>query len=254
MTRPVAFDRVPVERASAAVAAQLRAAILDGRYPEGGRLLERDLVEQFGVSRITVRDALRSLEAMGLIEMRLGARGGAFVTVPSGDVMAQTMLNLMTLWSVAPEDVVEARLVVELGTVTLACSRATEDDLARLREHCERSREALEAKRYARELSWEFHTHLAEAAHNGATEALTHAFHSSLRRIPSSTRQRNRALALTVEEHVRIVDAVEDRDATAARRAMAEHILRGTGMEERADALVSLWDTPPRRPSRRRAG
>src|ERR687886_467913 len=133
------FAPVAVARASSAIADQIRAAIVSGRLTEGERLApERELAEQFGVSRVTVRDALRALEAMGLIEVRVGARGGAFVTVPTGSVVGQTMSDMMMMQAITPEDIVEARLVVELGTVTLACARATPDDVERLDELSER--------------------------------------------------------------------------------------------------------------------
>src|ERR671923_569342 len=134
------FVPVAVTRASSAIADQVRTAIVSGKLKQGERLPpERELAEQFGVSRVTVRDALRALEAMGLIEVRVGARGGAFVTVPTGAIVGQTMSDMMMMSAVTPEDIVEARLVVELGTVTLACARATDEDIVQLREHCERS-------------------------------------------------------------------------------------------------------------------
>src|SRR5881409_2007294 len=177
---PSLFEPVLVARASSAIADQIRSAIVSGRVPPGDRLPpERELAEQFGVSRVTVRDALRALEAMGLIEVRVGARGGAFVTVPTGSIVGQTMSDMMMMSAVTPEDIVEARLVVELGTVTLACARATDDDLARLREHCHRSQEALAAGTYDRELSWEFHSLLAASIHNPAVAGLTASFRST---------------------------------------------------------------------------
>src|ERR1043165_1819814 len=109
------FAPVSVARASSAIAEQIRGAIRGGKLKAGDRLSpERELAEQFGVSRVTVRDALRALEAMGLLEVRVGARGGAFVTVPSGAVMGQTMSDMMMMSALTPEDVVEARLVIEL--------------------------------------------------------------------------------------------------------------------------------------------
>src|SRR5207237_62143 len=120
------FAPVAVARASSAIAEQIRTAILSGRLKAGDRLSpERELAEQFGVSRVTVRDALRSLEAMGLIAVKVGARGGAFVTAPTGSKVAQTMSDMMMMSATTPEDIVEARLVVELGTVTLACARSS---------------------------------------------------------------------------------------------------------------------------------
>src|ERR1051325_284495 len=146
------FAPIAVARASRPIAAQVRQAIVTGKLTRGNRLPpERELAEQFGVSRVTVRDALRALEAMGLIEVRVGARGGAFVTVPTGSIVGQTLSDMMMMSAVTPEDIVEARLVVELGTVTLACARATEDDLAALNDLAERSQAALAAKTYTRE-------------------------------------------------------------------------------------------------------
>ena len=99
------FAPVTVARASSAIADQIRAAILGGQLKEGERLPpERTLADQFRVSRVTVRDALRALEAMGLIAVRVGARGGAFVTAPTGSVVAQTMSDMVMMSAVSPED------------------------------------------------------------------------------------------------------------------------------------------------------
>ena len=251
------FAPVAVARASSAIAEQIRTAILSGRLKAGDRLSpERELAEQFGVSRVTVRDALRSLEAMGLIAVKVGARGGAFVTAPTGSKVAQTMSDMMMMSATTPEDIVEARLIVELGTVTLACARASEVDLAQLRDLCERGREALEAGNYSRELSWDFHAQLGQSAHNGAVGGLTQSFRSTLSMHPLRVREGSRAHELTVEEHLRIVEALERRDGGAARHAMADHLLRGTSLEERSAPLLEWWRardvrTAPQASSRR---
>ena len=249
------FAPIAVARASSAIAEQIRQAIVTGQLAQGDRLPpERELAEQFGVSRVTVRDALRGLEAMGLIDVRVGARGGAFVTAPTGAVVGQTMSDMMMMAAVTSEDVVEARLIVELGTVTLACARATDDDLQQLRELSDRARRELGAGTYTRELSWEFHSLVAQAAHNAAVGGLTHSFRSSLSMHPIRTREGARAHARTVEEHDRILAALERRDGETARREMAVHLLRGTGLEKRESELLDLWDATPRqRSSRRRA-
>jgi DNA-binding FadR family transcriptional regulator len=236
------FSPVQVVRASSAITDQIREAIVTGRLDEGHRLSpERELAEQFGVSRVTVRDALRSLEAQGLIAIRLGARGGAFVTAPNGSVVAQTMSDMVMMSAVTPEDIVEARLLVELGTVTLACARATGDDLERLRDICELGADELREGSYRRERSWEFHSLLAHAAHNGAVEGLTQSFRSTLSLRPVQAREGAKANAATVAEHLRIIDALERRDPDAARREMADHLLRGTNLEERSASLLEWW-------------
>jgi DNA-binding FadR family transcriptional regulator len=240
------FAPVSVARASSAIAEQIRRAILTGRLNEGERLSpERELAEQFGVSRVTVRDALRSLEAMGLVEVRVGARGGAFVTAPTGAVVAQTMSDMMMMSAVTPGDIVEARLIVELGTVTLACARATDEDLQKLRDLSELGARELKAKTYTRERSWEFHSLLAAAAHNGAVDGLTQSFRSSLSMHPVRAREGPKAHTATVVEHRRILEALEARDADAARREMADHLLRGTNLADRAASLLDWWRSTP---------
>src|SRR3954471_14654225 len=204
------FTPVAVSRASTAIVSQIRTAIVTGQLEQGQRLApERGLAEQFGVSRVTVRDALRALEAMGLVEVRVGARGGAFVTVPTGSHVGQTISDMMLMSALTPADIVEARLIVELGTVSLACARAGDEALPRPRELCEHGRAELQAKRYTRELSWQFHSMLAEAAHNGAIDGLTHSFRSTLSMHHVRAREGARAHALTVDEHFRIVEALE---------------------------------------------
>jgi DNA-binding FadR family transcriptional regulator len=249
--RDALFARVTVARASSSIADQIRGAIVGGRLSEGERLPpERELAEQFGVSRVTVRDALRALEAMGLIEVRVGARGGAFVTVPTGSVVGQTMSDMMLMQALTPEDIVEARLVVELGTVTLACARATDADVVRLRELSDRAEAELAATTYTRELSWDFHALLAQLAHNAALEGVTHSFRSTLSMNPIRRRETGGGHAKTVDEHKLILDAIARRDAVSARREMARHLLRGTGLEVRESDLLALWDAQPT--SRRR--
>jgi DNA-binding FadR family transcriptional regulator len=238
------FAPITVARASSAIADQIRTAIVSGRLTAGERLSpERELAEQFGVSRVTVRDALRSLEAMGLIEVRVGARGGAFVTAPTGSKVAQAMSDMMMMSVISPEDIVEARLIVELGTVTLACARATDEDLQTLRDLADRGNAALAAGTYTREISWEFHSLLALAAHNGAVGGLTQSFRSTLSMHPVRAREGAKAHEASVAEHARILDALERRDADTARHEMAQHLLRGTKIAERAASLLD-WLKP----------
>lgn len=238
------FAPVAIARASSSIADQIRQAIVTGKLPAGERLPpERELAEQFGVSRVTVRDALRALEAMGLLEVRVGARGGAFVTVPSGSLVGQTMSDMMLMSAMTPEEIVEARLIVELGTVTLACARADADDVGRLAELAEQATVSLRAKTYTREISWEFHSLLAHAAHNAALDGLTQSFRSTLSMHPIRQREGAGGHARTVEEHARILAAVEARDAATARREMAHHLLRGTNLEHNATDLLGLWES-----------
>src|SRR5688572_14610888 len=90
------FQRVSTGRISEEIVEQVKLAIREGRLEPGDRLpSERELTTQFGVSRMSVRDALRILEAGDLIEIRVGARGGAFVKAPGSHVVGEGIANMM---------------------------------------------------------------------------------------------------------------------------------------------------------------
>jgi DNA-binding FadR family transcriptional regulator len=229
------FTRITTGRASETIADQIRAAILEGRLEAGDRLApERELAEQFGVSRVTVRDALRTLEAAGLVEVRVGASGGAFVRKPPSSVLGQGIVNMLVLGAVTPDQIAEARLIIELGTVTLAVERATDEDIDALRGLVERLRE-----HYDRDVAREFHQRLAEAAHNEAVRLLSDSFGDALSmhavrvREPSDWSHRQ-----TVREHGDIVRAIEKRDVDKARAVIARHLTRGTNLGPRLAKLL----------------
>ena len=129
------FRTVSSNRMSEAIVDQIRTLIRSEQLKPGDRLpSERDLGERMGVSRVTVREALRVLEAGGLIEIRVGARGGAFVTAPTSSRIGSGLADLISLSPLTAAEVTEARQVVELGIIPLVVERATDDDIAELRE------------------------------------------------------------------------------------------------------------------------
>src|SRR5207245_10833782 len=96
---------------------------------------ERGLAAQFGVPRITVRDALRVLEARGLIRVKVGATGGAFVADANADRVAQALSTLIRLKRMTLSEPAEARTVVEAATAALAAQRADAAAVSRLAQN-----------------------------------------------------------------------------------------------------------------------
>ena len=144
---------------------QIRLLIRDGQLKPGDRLpAERELGEKFGVSRVTVREALRGLEANGMVAIKVGARGGAFVTAPTSAQVGEGIMDLLTMSDLTDKEVTEARQIFELGIIPLVCERATEEDIADLLEICERADDALANGSYPMSLSAEFHTRVAAPA------------------------------------------------------------------------------------------
>ncbi|MFA9446459.1 FadR/GntR family transcriptional regulator [Egicoccus sp. AB-alg6-2] len=223
MFRPVRTNRV-----SAEIVQQIEAAIESGHLEVGDRLpTERDLTERFGVSRVTVRDALRILEATGLVEVRMGARGGAFVTAPQPDRLGQNLGRMLQLSAVEPWELEETRSRIELTILDLAVERATEEDFAALREICDRTEEAIAAGAYHPRLSAEFHVRLAGSAHNLAMTLLFDSLHGAillnlLRARATDPKHGPRGLS----EHRALIEAIERRDRAGARAVLAEHLER----------------------------
>src|SRR3954447_11912434 len=136
------FTAVSSNRMSEAIVDQIKTLIRTNRLRPGDRLpSERELCERMGVSRVTVREALRVLEAGGLVEIRVGAHGGAFVTTPTSDRVGASITDLLTLSSVSAADVTEVRLVLEVGIIPLLCANADEEDFAALQAICDRQEE-----------------------------------------------------------------------------------------------------------------
>lgn len=207
---------------------QVRLLIRQGQLTAGDRLpSERELCERFGVSRVTVREALRVLEASGLVEIRVGARGGAFVSVPSSQRVGEGIADLITLASLEAMEVTEARMVFELGIVPLVCERATDEDIADLYEICDRSEAALKGNEYPLTLSAEWHTRYAKAAHNRAILMLVESLHGPL--LMSLEKARHVAPMhgrRGVEEHRALVDAIVARNPARASELMSTHLHR----------------------------
>ena len=222
------LTRVSIGRISEVIVEQVRLLIRQGQLAAGDRLpSERELCERFGVSRVTVREALRVLEANGLVEIRVGARGGAFVTAPSSRLVGEGISDLITLASLTAVEVTESRMVFELGIVPLVCERATKADIDALYEICDRSAAALEGDDYPLELSAEWHTRYAQAAHNRAVAMLVESLHGPL--IMSLERARQAAPLhgrRGVEEHRALVDAIAKKSVRKASELMSTHLNR----------------------------
>jgi DNA-binding FadR family transcriptional regulator len=226
---------------SSEIVGQIEAAIASGSLKQGDRLPpERELAEIFGVSRITVRDALRTMEALGLLDIKVGATGGAFVQSPPSEVVEKTFGYMVRLASLDPDEVAEARFAVELNIGTLAVQRATPEDLGVLNEAIEQGRIALANGTYDSSYSREFHALLARAAHNRALEIMVGSFRGAFSmavvraREPAEVAHRR-----SLEEHEAIAKGVTARDAAAVGRALADHFARSTNLGSRVEVLLA---------------
>lgn len=219
------FEPMPAVRTSAAIVSQIRGLIRSGQLPIGSRLpAERELCEQLGVSRLSLREALRVLESSGLIEIRLGSHGGAFVTAPTTGSAGQGITDLLSTSGLSAVDVTEARTLFELGVVLpLAGDRATETDVRELRALCADEERARNQGTYSVVVSFAFHLRLAIASHNPAVSMIMESFREA---ILMSMREAHHEGNQGAGEHRAVVDAIERGDDESAKRIMAAHLLR----------------------------
>lgn len=224
----VGFRRVQVARAFEEIAGQIREELSTGRLAAGDRLPpERELAVQFGVSRNTLREALRSLEISGLITLRKGAAGGAFVQGSSGATVVTGIRDMLVLGAVTPEEITEARIWIESAVVRAACERYTAADLADLRANLEAAAEATERKDFGAraEIHLEFHLLLAKITRNPIMETVMEALISVMRQFIQ------RIGPQVIREYVlpsrrRFLKHMEERNAEAAVQEMERHLRR----------------------------
>src|SRR6266550_683600 len=130
---PVRLTPMPVPKASDVLADDLRERILLGEFPEGTALpTERDLVAQTQMSRATVREALRILEVQGLIRIKTGRAGGAFVQKPDDESVADSVALVIRGRRIRMAALLETREAIEPACAQLAAKYRTDADLERL--------------------------------------------------------------------------------------------------------------------------
>jgi DNA-binding FadR family transcriptional regulator len=218
------FTPIRQARASGEIVQQIERAIFAGELHPGDRLeSERELADQFSVSRITVRDALRVLEARGLIRVKVGASGGAFVAETNVDHVAESITTMIALRKMTLSELAEARTVVETATAELAAERADDAAIARIAEMTERGKKVVREQLPHTEASMDFHVAIAEACRNELLSATVRAYRDLVIQTLHDMVD-VRSARVTQKTHEDILDAIRAHDTEAARRLMLEHL------------------------------
>ena len=221
------FERVAPGRVSTLIVDQILRLIQTQDLEPGDRLpSERELCKLFGASRTSVREAVRVLESRGLLEVRVGAKGGAQVASPAVEKASQGVSDMLATAAISAKAVTEARMIIELGAIPLAVERATEEDIERLRAMCMRFRQEYEDATYTSASSAEFHLALLNCAKNPALSLLGYALREPMESSLDETQGPGVSRARGALEHEQIVDAIEERDGELARAIMTKHLTR----------------------------
>jgi GntR family transcriptional regulator, transcriptional repressor for pyruvate dehydrogenase complex len=209
---------------SSQMVAEVRDALFARKLKPGDFLgTEKDLAERFGTSRIVARDALRTLEALGVVEIRMGKGGGARIANGNARLFAEALAVQLTLTGVSAGEILDAQRAIECLAAELAAENARPADIARLKHllaEAERMIDDVDA--YTR-LSREFHLAVAEASHNRVLVvqliSLEHVAWPS-----HNTTLTPQVARKVLKVHQELAELIEMRDAAGARRLMDDHV------------------------------
>ena len=203
---------------------QIRQMIGEGRLNSGDRLPpERDLAEKFVVSRTSVREALRTLESLGLVEIRPGE--GTFVRRVSVESLVQPLAAVVASHREAIGELFEARRLLEPMIAALAATRATPEERHEMERILDEQGKEVAAGGTGIAQDAQFHAALGAAAHNRAITRIVNAIMDLLAQSREESLNTPGRPTRSHEDHRRVLHAVAQRDAAAARQAMEDHLV-----------------------------
>jgi len=212
-------------RISDLIAERIRTAVSDGILAPGSRLLsERELAQRLNASRESVREAYRSLEVAGLLVIRRGKEGGAFVRDLDHQPVTRSLSMLLRLGKTTHRELTEARLLIEPPIARLAARRATRSDIEAMADLIDRHTEAIKGNEDPRKYDLQFHRIMAECAKNLPLTILMNSLADLMVEalsdidIPLETRSR------TVDFHRIVFEAIQKKDEDRAFDLMQQHI------------------------------
>jgi GntR family transcriptional repressor for pyruvate dehydrogenase complex len=209
---------------SSQMVAQVRDDLFAKKLKPGDFLgTEKDLAARFGASRIVARDALRTLEALGIVEIRMGKGGGARIAHGNPRLFAEALAVQLDLTGVSAGEIMDAQRAIETLGAELAAENATAEDLAILRLLIEHARAEIGNMDAFTRLSRDFHLAVAEASHNRVivVQLLSLEHVSWPRRNATAT---PKLVMHILEIHSKLADLIEMRDAAGARALMNDHV------------------------------
>lgn len=209
---------------SSQIIADVRDALFAKKLKPGDVLgTENEFAERYGVSRIVARDALRTLEALGVAEIRMGKGGGARVARGNPKLFAEALAVQLDLTGVSVAEIMDAQRAIECLAAELAAENATEADIAKLRMLLADAEANLHDVGRTTLLGAEFHLAVAEASHNRVlvVQLISLQHVSWPRRNPTLTPKVARRI---LDVHRELLALIEIRDAAGARKLMDDHV------------------------------
>jgi GntR family transcriptional regulator, transcriptional repressor for pyruvate dehydrogenase complex len=221
------FKSVRPDRISQAIVDQIKEAIFQKKIKPGDKLpSERQMIEQFQTSRVTVREALKTLEHSGILEIKRGTQGGAFVRDPDVKFVNNFLQDMFSMGNIQVCDLTEARMAVEPFSVKIATERIGGECLEQIKQNIHETGECLKNDNPidARILTLEYHRLIAQASKNPVlfflVDSIMDIMENNVSTIPISTA----SVEHTLHFHEKIYSAIKARNPAKAQALMLEHI------------------------------
>lgn len=214
---------VEKKRAYEDIVKQIRDLIEKGRLKKGDQLpTERELTDTFKVSRATVREAIRTLESMRLVESKQG--NGTYVLCSTEEALVQPLAAALFHEKDDLIDIFYVRKIIEPSVAQLAAAYATREEILELEEVLRKQEEDLLSGKNIVESDSAFHNILARMAKNRVLERLLLAVVDLLGQTREAYLQNDARAQESLKGHQKVLSAVKDADCAAARQAMLRHL------------------------------
>lgn len=205
---------------------QIRDLMVSGKLQNGDKLPpERELADIFNVSRTSVREAIRTLATMGLVEVKKGH--GVFVKEATLDSIFSNVVDVLVLNKKEMKQLFEIRKVLETQAAAWAAERASELEIAELNLLIEEVRSVNKQKfdiALARKYDEKFHTAIVKASHNDVLFKIMSGLFDSLDNVRIKTAIVPGRALMSINDHAAIASAISERNSEKAKQAMYEHI------------------------------
>ena len=203
---------------------QIIAMIADGKLKPGDKLpSETALMEQFGVGRSSLREAVGALSLIGILTVRPGH--GTHVAPSTGESSSKPLRwGMFVSWREKLHEFIEARITIEQALVGMAAERATEEDIQEIRNGHNLLKTSKLTKRKAIHADLVFHTSIANASHNSVLARFLEELRQPVKNWMEQKASLFGGYDRVYEQHEAVLDAIQARDSVRAQKAMREHL------------------------------
>lgn len=219
------FETVKANRLSQNIVEQIRGAILEGDLKIGDQLPpEKEFAKYFKVSKSSLREAYRVLEAYGFLEIRQGMSGGAFIKEVDLTTIKDSLANYFFFQNPGIREYTQIRTFLEPQVVKICAEKITDEDIVFLEKNIEAMEQEPEGEHFMSNLDIVFHKKLVDITDNIIISLIVESVQTALIKIKRIVHTDEQFLKMVCDGHKKIVSALKERDPEKAEKEMLAHI------------------------------